>query len=55
MADEKIDVNLALKNAEGNKNQAGFLKDMIKERNKDEENAIFDSDVNKETPNVDFD
>ena len=26
---------------------------MINERNKDE--AIFDSDLNKETPNVDFD
>ena len=52
MVEEKIDINLALQNTDVNKKQAGFLKDMINVRNKDNENS---SDINKETPNAEFD
>ena len=56
MAEEKIDINAALKNTDANKNQKGFLKDMLGEHNKSDDGAGTpdDTEVHK-TPNVEFD
>ena len=45
MAEEKIDVSGALKHTDANKNQKGFLKDMLEQRNKSEDGENTPNDT----------